>query len=216
MLPTISAPLLPPIITNNKDGAQLCLGWKRGVCDDNRCIFRHYYLERDQVPASRVPLQQVNGNTAFSSPLVVKKKTFTEKHRREEVDLETGKRRSWIEIENKELIDITGEASPPRNLAQSSCSAKLKEKVAQEEREKKRELEMREKRKKTEDSKAKGQCSICGRKFKGERGVNSHLSKSKCGKSSAAASVDMVGAAAASGSADLDGTVYVISDDEAD
>ena len=39
----------------------------------------------------------------------MKVKTLTEKHRRVEVDLETGKRRSWIETENKELIDITGE-----------------------------------------------------------------------------------------------------------
>jgi len=50
--------------------------------------------------------------TEFDSPLVVKVKNVVETHRREEVDLETGRRRSWIETENKELIDITGDDSP--------------------------------------------------------------------------------------------------------
>merc|ERR1719203_2147769 len=48
----------------------------------------------------------------FNSPLVVKVKNVVEEHRRVEVDLETGRRRSWVEVENKELIDITGEDSP--------------------------------------------------------------------------------------------------------
>ena len=48
----------------------------------------------------------------FSSPLVVKTKTVTESRRKEEVDLETGRKRSWIEDTSRDLIDITGQPSP--------------------------------------------------------------------------------------------------------
>ena len=77
-------------------------------------------MERDATPVRSTPLLEVSGNSTFSSPLVVKVKMLTEEHRREEVDLETGKRRSWIETQNKELIDITGEVSPvvsPRKVS---------------------------------------------------------------------------------------------------
>lgn len=217
--------------SHDKDDAPLCQGWKKGICHGHawQCFERHYYLERDQAPASRMPLQQVSGNTAFSSPLVVKNKTFTETHRKEEVDLETGRRRSWIETENKELIDITGEASPvapPRK--EVSFSSKMKEKVAEEELQKKKELEMREARKKI-DGKSSSECEVCGKKFKGVKGVKSHLThpQSKCGKSvtlrgGATLSIAEDGAAASSAgqnrapaaSVDLERSVYVISDDE--
>jgi len=157
-----------PYGSHNKDDAALCLAWTRGLCDKNLCMGRHFYLERDAVPARRIPLQQVtqaSSNSAFSSPLVVKVKTLTETHRRVEVDLETGNRRSWIETENKELIDITGEDTPKK----ASLSVQVEEE------------EMKEGNKSAERKK-ENHCVQCGKEFKGERGVLSHQRhpKSKC------------------------------------
>jgi len=177
--------------SHNKDDTSLCHNWKNGVCPKNNlCNFRHYYLERDAAVPPRRPLVEVNSSTVYSSPLVVKVKTLTEKHRRVEVDLETGKRRSWIETENKELIDITGEASPappPNRKLQdgkrkeeemAAAKKKLEDEVAQEEMQKKKELEMREK---TRKKKNDGQCSVCNRQFRGVKGLSMHLQRSKCG-----------------------------------
>ena len=117
--------------SHNKDDGPLCQAWTRGLCNYNYCPGRHYYLERDAAPVrpgaphsvqqvslkletswfiiQNITVVQASGNSNFSSPLVVKVKMLTEEHRREEVDLETGKRRSWVETQSKELIDITGE-----------------------------------------------------------------------------------------------------------
>ena len=45
----------------------------------------------------------------FSSPLVVKLRKEVVKERREEVDLETGQRRSWVETREFDMLDLTGE-----------------------------------------------------------------------------------------------------------
>ena len=44
----------------------------------------------------------------FSSPLVVKVRKEVAKERREELDLETGTRRSWVESREFEVLDLTG------------------------------------------------------------------------------------------------------------
>ena len=44
----------------------------------------------------------------FSSPLVVKVRKEVARERREEVDLETGKRRSWVESTEFDVLDLTG------------------------------------------------------------------------------------------------------------
>ena len=44
----------------------------------------------------------------FSSPLVVKVRREVARERREEVDLETGNRRSWIESVEFDMLDLTG------------------------------------------------------------------------------------------------------------
>ena len=44
----------------------------------------------------------------FSSPLVVKVRREVARERREEVDLETGNRRSWIESVEYDMLDLTG------------------------------------------------------------------------------------------------------------
>jgi len=101
--------------SHNKDQAPLCLRWKRGECigaTGNKCLFRHYYLERDAravpAPAQRLALAEVDPSN-FSSPYQVKicKEKLT--HRREEVDIETGRRRSWVEEEEREVFDLTGD-----------------------------------------------------------------------------------------------------------
>lgn len=99
--------------SHNKDQAPLCMRWKQGECigaTGNKCIYRHYYLERDACPAptQRSALAEVEPAN-FSSPYRVKicKERLT--HRREEVDIETGKRRSWVEEEEREVFDLTGD-----------------------------------------------------------------------------------------------------------
>ena len=47
----------------------------------------------------------------FSSPLVVKVRKEVAKERREEFDLETGKRRSWVEAREFDVLDLTGDAT---------------------------------------------------------------------------------------------------------
>ena len=45
----------------------------------------------------------------FSSPLVLKVRREVARERMEEVDLETGRRRSWVESREFEVLDLTGE-----------------------------------------------------------------------------------------------------------
>jgi hypothetical protein len=46
---------------------------------------------------------------AFSSPYSLKVRKQVAQHRREEVDVDTGARRSWVEEEEMEVMDLTGE-----------------------------------------------------------------------------------------------------------
>ena len=63
------------------------------------------------------PYNQINFDQAgpssrqeveFSSPLVVKVRKEVAKKRKEEVDLYTGTRRSWVEETEFEILDLTG------------------------------------------------------------------------------------------------------------
>jgi len=65
-------------------------------------------LERGQPTTSKTPQDQVQPSD-FSSPLVCRVRKETLQHRREEVDIETGKRRSWVEEEEREVMDLTGD-----------------------------------------------------------------------------------------------------------
>ena len=71
---------------------------------------RHYYLERDARPAvtQRLALAEME-SANFSSPYQVKICKEKLVHRREEVDIETGRRRSWVEEEEREVYDLTGD-----------------------------------------------------------------------------------------------------------
>jgi len=100
--------------SHNKDQAPLCLRWKAGECTGamgNKCVYRHYYLERDARPTvtQRMALAEMSESTNFSSPYQVKICKEKLVHRREEVDIETGKRRSWVEEEEREVYDLTGD-----------------------------------------------------------------------------------------------------------
>ena len=83
----------------------------------NTCPNRHFFMDGD-----RELLQPASSDTAttnqrkagteeefsFSSPLTVRVRKEVARERREEVDLETGTRRSWVESREFEVLDLTG------------------------------------------------------------------------------------------------------------
>jgi len=93
---------------------QICRKWKEGRCgganfwDGDECPYRHYYTEDDAVITID---QDENGPSIsqFTSPYVVKMRKEKETRRLEEVDLDTGRRRSWVETTEHDVIDLTGE-----------------------------------------------------------------------------------------------------------
>ena len=60
-------------------------------------------------PAVSTEVDRTPELVEFSSPLVVKLRKEVAKERREEVDLETGQRRSWVETREFDMLDLTGE-----------------------------------------------------------------------------------------------------------
>ena len=62
-------------------------------------------------------------------------------HRREEVDIETGRRRSWVEVEEREVLDLTG--APLVNLppCKGGAQARPSPRVVGEESEEEEESE---------------------------------------------------------------------------
>ena len=103
----------------------VCSSWTRGDCTGargNNCRWRHFYQEGDRpVLQLRAVLQPSSSDSRsgpvrgcdeeFSSPLVVKVRREVARERREEFDLETGRRRSWVESREFEVLDLTGEIS---------------------------------------------------------------------------------------------------------
>jgi len=143
---------------------------------------RHYYNEMDgalmqaerQAQAAR--LNQVNDCGSelerYSSPYRVKVVKEVAKQRKEEVDLETGKRKSWVETTEFEVLDLTGE-TPVRKPRLNLSNSPLKE--VNNGKEINKDQNNSVKRKLPEIAKPDpGTCPVCGRKFKGEKGVNSH------------------------------------------
>ena len=53
--------------------------------------------------------ENVPSLSQFTSPYVVKMRKEKETRRLEEVDLDTGRRRSWVETTEHDVIDLTGE-----------------------------------------------------------------------------------------------------------
>eukprot|EP00092_Neocalanus_flemingeri_P069105 GFUD01084593.1.p1 GENE.GFUD01084593.1~~GFUD01084593.1.p1 ORF type:complete len:198 (+),score=58.37 GFUD01084593.1:1-594(+) len=106
----------------------------------------------------------------YSSPYSVKVVKEVAKQRKEEVDLETGKRRSWVETTEYEVMDLTGE-TPVKKMRSSLNKSPLKE--VNKEIERPRKSPEREETSEV-SSVGPGICPMCGRQFKGIKGVNSH------------------------------------------
>ncbi|XP_023330815.1 uncharacterized protein LOC111703172 [Eurytemora carolleeae] len=159
---------------HNKDGMSLCLKWKRGDCIGmvgNSCRLRHYYLERDRVfiPISQSQ-QNIQSSLAFSSPLVERVCTVKESFRRVEIDIETGRRRSFEETKVTEIIDISGKENTP--VAVKKCTRSDPEGILS-----KKLFSAPE----PENEENPGLCLVCRKVFKGKRGLQSHKSsRVKC------------------------------------
>jgi hypothetical protein len=111
------------LYSHSKEDAPLCKSWKNGSCiggRGNTCPLRHDYTERDGQVAEAKRFQDPGVSTDtvdFSSPYTVKVRHEVENHRREEVDLDTGRTRSWVETKEYEVLDLTGDtpAKPSRS-----------------------------------------------------------------------------------------------------
>ena len=95
----------------------LCKSWQEGKCLAWRCKDRHYYTDDDEVLQQSKRFSDVDlgvgssRQTSFSSPYCVKIKKEVIEKRKVEVDLETGRKKSWVESLEQEVLDLTGEAS---------------------------------------------------------------------------------------------------------
>jgi len=165
--------------SHNKEHAPLCRMWQKGYCIGaigNACKFRHYYNDMDgammqaarAIRPSRVETNQLE---EYNSPYRVKVIKEVAKQRKEEVDLETGKRKSWVETTEFEVLDLTGE-TPVKKTRQPLTNSPLAEANKDTQ-------VVAGKTKKAvavvaAAIVAPGTCPVCGRVFKGEKGVRSH------------------------------------------
>ena len=100
--------------SHRKEDAPLCRRWQKGLCIGavgNTCKFRHFYNENDKDSlqgrqSEELGLRQV---VNYSSPYKVKLLREVSRQRKEEVDLETGRRRSWVETTEFDVLDLTGD-----------------------------------------------------------------------------------------------------------
>jgi len=144
---------------------------------------RHYYNEMDGalMQAARRqaqrPVNETNQLDDYSSPYRVKVVKEVSKQRKEEVDLETGKRKSWVETTEFEVLDLTGEtpvkkSKLPLSISKSPLKESINTVTASKGNNKKTPA--------TTSAPAQapvvdpGTCPICARKFKGEKGVAAH------------------------------------------
>ena len=115
--------------SHRKEDAPLCRRWQKGLCIGavgNTCKFRHFYNENDKDSlqgrqSEELGLRQV---VNYSSPYKVKILREVSRQRKEEVDLETGRRRSWVETTEFDVFDLTGDTPVKqiRSLAPRSPS----------------------------------------------------------------------------------------------
>jgi len=159
--------------SHKKEDAPLCQRWVSGNCigaTGNACKFRHYYTQKDGIQNERKKLAQINSmhrfhrdaesiSEDFSSPYSLKIRKQVTKHRREEFDLETGKRRSWVEEEEFEVMDLTGESPAKPQLFNLP------------------EIRIDNAPKSEGEITDSNKCPVCKKVFKGEKGVKSHRGK---------------------------------------
>ena len=72
-----------------------------------------------------MPTQSTSEALEFSSPLVVKVRKEVAKERREELDLETGRRRSWVEAREFDVLDLTGDMNHPPDIITAGSYAQV-------------------------------------------------------------------------------------------
>ena len=68
----------------------------------------------------------------FTSPYVVKMRKEKETRRLEEVDLDTGRRRSWLETTEHDVVDLTGETPVKARTPLSSLRVKSWDNIQQD------------------------------------------------------------------------------------
>ena len=131
----------------------------------------------------------------FSSPLRVKVVKEVSKQRREEVDLDTGKRRSWVETTEYEVLDLYGETpdkpksgarieeesprrfrSPLKDRSRNLVSNLAKESARQEKSPRAISMPPPSSPRVVVDDK---ECPSCHRSFKSARGVSQHRARAK-------------------------------------
>jgi len=173
--------------SHSKEHAPLCRMWQKGFCigaTGNNCRFRHYYNDMDGLfmqaskRQAQRPLTETNQLNDYSSPYRVKVVKEVSKQRKEEVDLETGKRKSWVETTEFEVLDLTGETPVKKSKLPLLSKSPLKDSN------KTVTVSNAKKNKKTPAKTASaassvsvvepGTCPVCARKFKGEKGVKTH------------------------------------------
>jgi len=189
--------------SHRKEDAPICKMWQRGFCiggRGNNCPLRHYYNERDESLQQSKRFQETGQSSSadfeFSSPYRVKIVKEIEEQRCEEVDLDTGRRRSWVEKKEVEIFDLTGgdtpmKPPPPRSPLKSknlitNLASELKissdlNKNLDIRRSRTRSISMPppSSPKPALDSNV---CPLCERRFKSERGVKQHRYKAvACG-----------------------------------
>lgn len=98
----------------------LCDLWIRGDCTGARaaaCTARHFYLDSDigdgcrgknSGPDSVARMKGKRKRRRFSSPYRARLVTEQVTVEREEIDIESGMKESWIEVQERELVDLTG------------------------------------------------------------------------------------------------------------
>jgi len=98
----------------------LCDLWVSGDCIGARaaaCAARHFYLDSDIGDGCRKKNKsgpEIAGKKAkkvrrrFSSPYRARLVTEQVRVEREEINIESGEKESWIEVQERELVDLTG------------------------------------------------------------------------------------------------------------
>jgi len=168
--------------SHRKEHAPLCRMWQKGYCigsTGNNCKLRHYYNDMDGAimqaakRQAQGPVNETNQLDDYSSPYRVKVVKEVSKQRKEEVDLETGKRKSWVETTEFEVLDLTGETPVKKAKLPLITKSPLKEsnKTVTVGKAKKKNTPV-----KTTPAPVvePGTCPVCARKFKGEKGVAAH------------------------------------------
>ena len=115
--------------SHRKEDAPLCRTWQKGLCIGsvgNTCKFRHFYNENDEDSLQGRQSEELGERQTvnYSSPYKVKILREVSRQRKEEVDLETGRRRSWVETKEFDVLDLTGDTPVKqiRSLAPRSPS----------------------------------------------------------------------------------------------